>query len=307
MPTPDPHRDPRLETLPPLPPRPRDGHKGTFGTVLIVGGSSDPSSRMIGAPALAGLGALRAGCGLCKLMMPATILNAALSSLTSATGLPLPVDNEDHVIPFEAVAAFDRAAQDATCIVIGPGLGSSDAARALVLRAVQRESPPLVIDADALNGLAAIPDLFRDFHAAAMLTPHPGEFRRLASAFRITHDPVNEESRSLAAEALAQKIGAIVVLKGARTVVSDGQRTWVCPAGDPCMATAGSGDVLAGVTAGLVAQHLRQGHDLFECARAAVAAHALAGERWAAKNATAGMLASELADLIPAALDTLRG
>lgn len=301
-----PTRDPRLRSLPPLPPRPRDGHKGTFGTVLVVGGSSDESTRMIGAPALAGMGALRAGCGLCRLMMPATILNAALSSLTSATGLPLMVDDEDQVIPFEAVADFDRAADDATCIAIGPGLGSSEAARALVLRAVQRDNPPLVIDADALNVLAAIPELFRDFHAAAILTPHPGEFRRLASAFRITHDPVNEDARSRATEALAQKIGAIIVLKGARTVVSDGQRTWVCPAGDPCMATGGSGDVLAGVAAGLVAQHLRQGHELFECARAAVAAHALAGERWAANNASAGMLATELANLIPAALDTLR-
>lgn len=301
-----PTRDPRLVSLPPLPLRPRDGHKGTFGTVLIVGGSSDESTRMVGAPALAGMGALRAGCGLCKLMMPATILNAALASLTSASGLPLPVDEQDRVIPYEAVAAFDRAAEDATSIVVGPGLGSSDAARALVLRAVQRDNPPLVIDADALNILASIHELFRDFHAAAILTPHPGEYRRLAHAFRIAHDPVNEDSRSLAAEALAQKIGAVVVLKGARTVVSDGQRTWVCPAGDPCMATGGSGDVLAGVTAGLIAQHFRQGHDLFECARAAVAAHALAGERWAATNATAGMLASELADLIPAGLDTLR-
>lgn len=306
MPTRQPHRDPRLTDLPPLPPRPRDGHKGTFGTVLVVGGSSSETTRMIGAPALAGLGALRAGCGLCKLMMPSPILNAALSSLTSATGLPLAVDDEDQVIPFEAVAAFDHAAEDATCIVIGPGLGSAEAARALVLRAVQRDNPPLVVDADALNVLASIPDLFRDFHAAAILSPHPGEFRRLANAFRITHDPAREESRVPAAEALAQKLGAIVVLKGARTVVSDGQRTWTCPAGDPCMATGGSGDVLAGVTAGLVSQHLRQGHDLFECARAAVAAHALAGESWAAHNATAGMLASELANLIPAALETLR-
>lgn len=306
MPTRPPNRDPRLSDLPPLPPRPRDGHKGTFGTVLVVGGSSDNSTRMIGAPALAGLGALRAGCGLCKLMMPSPILNAALSSLTSATGLPLQVDDEGQAIPFEAVAAFDRAAEDATCIVIGPGLGTAEAARALVLRAVQRDSPPLVIDADATNVLASIPDLFRDFHAAAILTPHPGEFRRLAVAFRITHDPAREESRAPAAEALAQKLGAIVVLKGARTVVSDGQRTWTCPAGDPCMATGGSGDVLAGVTAGLVAQHARQGHDLFQCARAAVAAHALAGESWASQNATAGMLASELANLIPAGLDTLR-
>ncbi|MBL8761592.1 MAG: NAD(P)H-hydrate dehydratase [Phycisphaerae bacterium] len=299
-------RDPRLHSLPTLPPRPRDGHKGTFGTVLVVGGSSDDHARMIGAPALAGLGALRAGCGLCRLMMPAPILNAALASLTSATGLPLIVDDAGRVIPFEAVASFDRAADDASCIVIGPGLGSSEAALALVLRAIQRQDPPLVIDADALNLLATIPDLFRDFHARAILTPHPGEFRRLAAAHRITHDPSQDDSRVPAAEALAQKLGAIVVLKGARTVVSDGQRTWTCPAGDPCMATGGSGDVLAGVVAGLAAQHHRQGFDLFESARAAVAAHALAGERWAATNAAAGMLASELANLIPAGLDTLR-
>lgn len=299
-------RDPRLASLPPLPARPRDGHKGTFGIVLVVGGSIDGATHMLGAPALTGLGALRAGCGLLRLMMPAPILDAALASLPSATGIALPVDSQKQVIPFEAVAEFDRAAASATCIAIGPGLGSSDAARALVIRAIQRDDVPLVIDADALNALAATPDLFRDFRAMAVLTPHPGEFRRLAQAFRISHDPTADSSRVAAAEALAQKIGAIVALKGARTVVSDGQRSWTCPAGDPCMATGGSGDVLAGVVAGLVAQHLRQGHGLYDCACAAVAAHALAGERWASANATAGMLAVELANLIPAGLDSLR-
>src|SRR5262249_28502981 len=149
------------------------------------------------------------------------------------------------------------------------------------LRAVQQQECPVVVDADALNALAEIPELFRDFHARAILTPHPGEFRRLAAVFKITHDPTRDDSRPAAAESLAQKLGCILVLKGAGTIVSDGHRTWRCPAGHPCLATAGTGDVLSGIVAGLTAQFApRAGHpasssgslDLFDTARVAVLA-----------------------------------
>ncbi|QKK07339.1 MAG: hypothetical protein HND58_03690 [Planctomycetota bacterium] len=174
----------------------------------------------------------------------------------------------------------------------------------------------------ALADLRALARVSRDGRADAA----PGEFRRLARALKIAHDPTDTAQRPLAAEALAQRLGCVVVLKGAGTVVSDGQRTWVCPHGHPCLATAGTGDVLSGVIAGLVAQWVRPPDpmlaklpeqarralggasagggdatlDLFDAARAGVVVHALAGERWAAAHdASAGLLAAELAALVP--------
>ncbi len=293
--------------LPTLPPRPLDGHKGTFGTVAIIGGCCSGSKHMIGAPALAALGALRAGAGLARLVMPAPILSAGVTLAPSATGVALAVDpiTSDLDTP-GAVAEVDRQASTAACVAIGPGLGAGEAARAMVLRAVQQEEASMVVDADALNALAEIPELWRDFRARAVLTPHPGEYRRLAQALKITHDPTREDSRQSAAAALAQRLGAVVVLKGAGTVVSDGQKTWRCGRGHACLATAGTGDVLTGVIAGLIAQHAGV-MPLYDAARLGVEAHARAGEAWArSHHASAGLLAEELAGLVPGSLEELR-
>lgn len=295
------------EDLPKLPPRPAHGHKGTFGTIAIIGGCCTGSRHMIGAPALAALGALRAGAGLARLVMPAPILSAGVTLAPSATGVALSV----HPLTQEldtpaAVAEVDRQASTAACLAIGPGLGLGEAPRAMVLRAVQQEDTPVVVDADGLNALAEIPELWRDFRARAVLTPHPGEFRRLGAAFKISHDPTREDTRLSGAAALAQRLGAVVVLKGSGTVVSDGQRTWRCGRGHACLATAGTGDVLTGVIAGLIAQHA----DVlspYDAARLAVEAHARAGEAWARSHqASAGLLAEELAGLLPASLEALR-
>jgi ADP-dependent NAD(P)H-hydrate dehydratase len=304
--------------LPLLPRRPIASHKGTFGTVTVVGGTCALGRVMVGAPAFACLGALRAGAGLVKLLMPEPLLKEALTIVPSATGTGLPVDDEGTLLAGFAAAVFDEAVSDATALVVGPGMGEDIEATAIALRAVQQEEAPVIVDAGALNSLAEVRDLFRDFHAKAILTPHPGEFRRLAASLKITADPVSPQTRPTAAAELAQRLGCIVVLKGAGTVVSDGLRVWVCQQGHPCLATAGTGDVLSGVLGGLVAQFAMRmpenlasrgapGLTLYDVARIAVQAHALAGERWAvAHNATAGLLASELADLLPATLETLR-
>lgn len=293
-----------------MPARPVSGHKGTFGTVAVVGGSCAGDARMIGAPALAALGALRAGAGLARLVMPTPILAAGIGLCPSATGVALHVGEGGALIAHLAAEVIDDVILDSTCLVIGPGLGVGEGSAALSLRAVQQEDIPVVVDADALNNLAGIPQLQKDFRAGAILTPHPGEFRRLGAALNIGHDPVNEATRALAAEALAQRLGCIVVLKGMRTVVSDGHQTWVCARGHPCLGTAGTGDVLAGVIGGLVAQFAagpRRVLGLFDVARIAVEAHAIAGERWAAAHeASAGLLAGELAELVPGAIETLR-
>lgn len=305
------------DDVPSLPLRDAAGHKGTFGTVAVFGGCAGPGLRMVGAPALAGLGALRAGAGLVRLAAPAPVLDQALGIAPSATGLALAVDAEGRLLAHEAVAKLDEQAASAACLIVGPGLGPGAAPRALALRAVQQQDCPVVVDADALNALAEIPDLFRDFHASAILTPHPGEFRRLAKTLRISHDPTDDRARPAAAAELAQRLGCIVVLKGQGTIVSDGHRHWICRAGHPCLATGGTGDVLSGVIAGLVAQFARKpgagskagagGLDLFDATRAAVHAHATAAERWAAaRRADAGLLAAELADEVPTVMASLR-
>lgn len=304
--------------LPPLPPRDPRGHKGTFGTVAIVGGSAVEDRRMIGAPALAAMGALRSGAGLARLIMPEPILAAAIGICPSATGVALPVDERGAIIAHEASRVLDEQIEAATAVVVGPGLGTGEGPRSITLRTVQQETCPVVVDADGINALAEIPELWRDFRAAAVLTPHPGEYRRLAGALGIRADPVKPENRPEAAALLAQRLGCVVVLKGAGTVVSDGQRTWVNDSGSAELATGGTGDVLSGVIAGLAAQFVAIAQpplprppgrplDLFDAARLAVRAHGRAGELWVQRrHAPAGLLAPELADLIPEALAGLR-
>ncbi|MFO0831650.1 MAG: NAD(P)H-hydrate dehydratase [Phycisphaerales bacterium] len=320
-----------------LPRRPRDAHKGTAGTAAIFGGSMHDGRCMIGAPALAARAALRSGVGLARIVAPRAVLPHAIALCPSATGIALEADASGGLIAHQAAEVFDRALAESDCIAIGPALGTSDGAKALSLRAVQQEDVPAVIDADALTNLAAIPELSRDFHGACVLTPHPGEFRRLAQALSITADPVNPASRTAAAEQLAQRLGCITVLKGAGTVVTNGHDTWTCPAGHPCLATAGTGDVLTGLLAGLIAQHLpRAGQPggpgsapdlhalararlsgqpapppatprptLYDLTRLAVWAHARAGELWASTHhAEAGLLAQDLADLLPEVLSS---
>ena len=317
---------------PQLPARDPRGHKGVFGTVAVVGGCVSGGTQMTGAPALAAIGALRAGAGLAKLVCPDPVLAGALTIAPSATGLVLPTDTNGAIVAHEAAALLDTVLAACDALAIGPGLGGDPEGRqgvqAVVLRAVQQETVPVVVDADALNALARVPELTRDFRAPAVLTPHPGEFRRLAAVLRITSDPTDPAQRPAAAAALAQRLGCVAVLKGAGTVVSDGQRTWVCVRGHACLGTAGTGDVLTGVIAGIIAQfvgpidpamaslpeatrralgHREPALDLFDAARAGVLAHALAGERWAERHhASAGLLAVELAELIPACVESLR-
>jgi ADP-dependent NAD(P)H-hydrate dehydratase len=337
------------DELPFLPRRDPNGHKGTFGTVAIIGGRAGPDVQMIGAPALVALGALRAGAGLAKLIVPEPIAATAIGICPSATALPAPVGPDGTMRPQPLIELTDRALGARTegttndrceCVVIGPGLGTGDAPHAAALRGIQQDTTPIVLDADGLNALAEIPEFWRDFRAPAVLTPHPGEFRRLAAALMLNADAVTVAARPAAAELLAQRLGCVVVLKGAGTIVTDGHRTWTCTRGHACLATAGTGDVLAGVIAGLIAQFVRLGPeaqlraaahnaalarglipssapnststqpptlDLFNAARLAVQAHALAGERWATtRAATAGLLAAELANEIPPILESLR-
>lgn len=320
--------DPALP-LPSFPPRDPDGHKGTFGTVAVFGGCASPSTRMIGAPALTALAALRSGAGLAKIAAPAPILDAVISLAPGATGIAVPIDDADPeraILAHEAAAVIDALVTKCSCLAIGPGLGAGEGPRAAALRAVQQEETPVVVDADAINALAEIPQLTRDLRGTVVLTPHPGEFKRLVRGMGLSNSLGIDDSREHAAQQLAQRLGCIVVLKGAGTVVTDGHRVWTNTSGNAALATGGTGDVLAGVIASFIAQFVAPAMpsmpaalaakmpkppgkplDVYDAARLAVHVHGLAAQRWSeSRGSDAGMLATELTAELPAALQQLR-
>ncbi len=295
---------------PDLPPRDQRGHKGTFGTVLVVGGCVQLPRIMLGGPVIAARAALRTGCGLAQLALPEPLVIPALGALESATALALPVDAHGELIPSAVAEILDGVLDRCDAIVVGPALGGGPAIDQIVVRLLCHARAPLVIDADAINALARTRDFPRDIRSGAViLTPHPGEYERLARSLDLNPVlPSDESQRASAAEALAQRVGCVVVLKGARTVVSDGVQVWSAHAGTPALATGGSGDALAGVIASVVAQfhETPSAISLFDCARLGVAIHGLAARAWSARLGDAGLLAPELCDEIPALLGALR-
>ncbi|QNN24661.1 NAD(P)H-hydrate dehydratase [Planctomycetales bacterium ZRK34] len=275
-------------TLPPVPDRPADSHKGTYGTVVVVGGQP----HMIGAPALAATAALRTGAGLCKIMTHPEALPHCLTIEPSATGLPTPYLDDEEVVR----RSFEQL-KPLTVLAVGPGMIESPMGHRGI-SIILKHKFTTVLDAGGLNNLAAIADRFPQQHCPLVLTPHPGEFGRLARAIGIKHDPTDPDARPAAAAALAKHFGAIVVLKGHHTVVSDGQQHYVNQTGNPALATAGSGDILTGVIASLIAQ----GMGLYDAAVLGVYLHGLAADFWANDNGPVGMTARDLANLIPAAI-----
>lgn len=293
---------------PPLPRRDAAGHKGTFGRVLVVGGCARLPRMMLGGPVLAARAAIRAGCGLAELALPEPILAAALASIESATGHALGVDAEGRLRPSACAEVIDPVLARSDAAVVGPALGEGFEVEQVVVRLVAHAQVPLVVDADALNALSRLAEFTRDIGPAPLvMTPHPGEFTRLAAALDIDADPVGAGAPR-AALRLAQRCGCVVVLKGARTTVSDGVQAWSAHAGTAALATGGSGDALAGIVASFCAQFMRPPHraSLFDCARWAVAAHGLAARLWTQRHGRAGLLTSELCDLVPDILDSMR-
>lgn len=303
-----------LTDLPPLPPRPADSHKGDFGTVLVIGGCDDGVHTMIGAPALAALAALRTGCGLAKLALPASIVSQAIAIAPSATGIALPVDEGMRLLSSDAAALLAPEIERASCLAVGPGWGVGFDRQQLLMWLVSQDDVPIVLDADGLNNLATVREFSADLRAPLILTPHPGEFARLEAALGMSGA---ERDCGAATNEMAQRLGCVVVLKGAATIVTDGQRAWTAAFHNPALATAGTGDVLTGAIASAVAQwwkpHMGRvnptqlgGLDLYDAARWGVALHGLAGGRWAAAHGSAGLLAAELADAIPEVLSEIR-
>lgn len=274
--------------LPRLAPRSPESHKGNFGRVLLIGGSRG----MSGAIALAGMAAVKAGAGLVQLAVPEPCLGEVAAPFPAYMTLGLPSDRCGR-ISRTAFAKLQSALQQATSAAIGPGLGRSLGLDLLVSRLYAESSSPLVVDADALNALAGRGSPLNVHAGPRILTPHPGEFRRLAPGCDRESRPAQEEhARRLAAEA-----HVIVVLKGHRTLVTDGIAKSRNDTGNPGMATGGSGDVLTGVIAAL----LGQGLDPFAASRLGVYLHGSAGDLAAAGLGEISLSARDIADALPRA------
>ena len=276
----------RITQLPPLPPRPADGHKGLFGRVLVVGGNEG----MIGAPSLAGKSALRMGAGLVQIAVPRSILSAALAITPELIGLGLGKSSaKDELL---------KMAEKSDAVVIGPGLGQTPEALARLQRLVRLEKP-MVVDADALNLLAKQKRWPASFKAAAVLTPHPGEMKRLAKLFDRDEVPTDDNGRIEIARQASNTFHQVVVLKGNRTVVTDGEKVYVNRTGDSSLSKAGTGDVLSGIIGTLLAQEMNP----FDAACAGVWLHGKAGELAGKRLGMRSVLAHEVIDALPEAIE----
>jgi NAD(P)H-hydrate epimerase len=279
-----------------LPERPPQANKGTFGRVLVVAGSIN----YIGAAYLACSGALRVGAGLVTL---ATSLQPILASkITEATYLPLP-ELRPGVISTEATKLIFQQFERYNVLLMGCGLGQSRSAvglvRSILIEEHKQPLPPLILDADALNILSTTSGWWTKLTTDAILTPHPGEMARLAG---ITVEEVQAD-RERVAKDLAVKWNKTIVLKGAYTVVASPQGgVKISLIANPGLASGGTGDVLSGAIAGLVAQGL----SLFDAAACGVYLHGEAGEMVRAKLGDAGMLASDLLPELPQVIKHLK-
>jgi NAD(P)H-hydrate epimerase len=276
-----------IEDVPKLKPRKPDAHKGDFGRVCIVAGSLG----MSGAAALAGRSALRAGAGLVRVATPKSVLPIVAAIEPSFTTIPLAEDGAGRISAKAINAALDAAGEN-DCLAFGPGIGVSGALRAVLETLLGQERLKLIVDADGLNNLALIKDWPAKTKASLVITPHPGEMKRLWSG--LFREPLPPERQNQAAQ-LAQRSKTVVVLKGAGTVVTDGQKVYVNKTGNPGMATAGSGDVLTGVMTAL----LGQGLSSFDAAVLAVYIHGLAGDIAAEKTGQISLIATDIIHSLP--------
>jgi NAD(P)H-hydrate epimerase len=264
-----------------LPDRAKDAHKGNFGKVLLLCGSSGYT----GAAYLAAMGALRSGAGLVFLGVPENIYAIEALKLNEAIVFPLP--DEGRRLSVMAISEILERLPAMDAVLVGPGLGQSEGVRQVVKAVLQNAACPVVVDADGINVIAGHKDILRGRTNPTILTPHMGEFSRMGGD--VTAD------RQAAAEAVAKDLGCILLLKGHQTVITDGSTTYINPTGNPGMAVGGSGDVLAGVITALVGQ----GIDPLKAAACGAWLHGAAGDLCAEELGQYGMLPSDMLHVLP--------
>jgi len=305
----------RIQRIPRLPARKADAHKGDFGRVLVIGGSVG----MAGAPALVGLAALRSGAGLVTITTPEPVQPTVAALCPCATSIPLPAVRNGQIDPAKSLVLLkklhltDRKSVNPIpdALVVGPGVGGGSLAYGRqfwqLINALRNAGVPAVIDADALNltkqsNRIAANVWNRQRHPKTIITPHPGELARMHG---VTTGKIQADREGFAVRTASMMASndrdpnhaPVVVLKGARTVVTDGMQVYVNRTGNPGMATGGSGDVLGGVMGAL----LGQGLSCFDAAVQAVYIHGLAGDLAAKRVGRVSLIATDIIAALPLA------
>lgn len=264
-----------------LPPRDPMAHKGDFGKLLLLCGSRGYT----GAAYFAAMGALRAGAGLVFLGVPESIYVIEAVKLNEAVVFPLP--DKQGMLSAKAIPQVLQRLPDMDAVVVGPGLGQSEDTLQLTAAVLQKAGCPVILDADGINLVSGHKDLLRGRDKPTILTPHEGEFRRLWG-------PVGND-RMASAAAAARALNSILLLKGHETCITDGYAEYRNPTGNPGMAVGGSGDVLAGIIAGLIGQGLSP----LEAAACGAWLHGKAGDVCAQELGQYGMLPSDMLEVLP--------
>ena len=287
-----------------LPKRPGDAYKGTCGRVVLIAGSTG----MTGAACLASLSSLRAGAGMAILGAPQTLNPILEMKLTEVMTRPLPDVRKKGALALRGLGEIRELLKWGDCCAVGPGLGQHFETIELVRRLVSRISMPTVIDADGLNAIATDASILKECQAPLILTPHIGELSRLngVPVAEITKDRIKHASD------FAEEYDCVLVFKGAPTIISEpGGQTYVNPTGNAGMASAGSGDVLTGIMVGLLAQMLmlRKGEDInrimIDSVCAGVYIHGLTGDLAKKERGEMGMIAGDMMEKIPQALEEI--
>ncbi len=269
--------------------RKSDSHKGDYGHLLIIGGSPG----LTGAVCLAAQAALRIGAGLVTVGIPESLNLIFEIKLTEVMSLPLP-ETSSHAISFKSFNKIKEFTTRIDALVIGVGAAQAPSTKRLILKVIEEIDKPKVVDADGINALAGDLKVLEKRLNDLVLTPHLGEFSRL---IKRDIDFIRSNRKHLAKE-FALRYNLILVLKGSRTLVTDGHRLFENTTGNPGMATAGMGDVLTGIIGGLVVQGL----NLFEAAKIGVYLHGLAGDYAAKEKTQLSLIASYVIEYLPRAI-----
>lgn len=278
-----------------VPERMADSHKGCFGHVAVIAGSIGKT----GAAAMTSIASLKAGAGLVSLGIPSSINQILAQKLTEVMTFPLPEGKEGHL----GSLAEDRIIEflsDKDVCAIGPGISTDKETQELIRGVVKRVTIPMVIDADGLNAFAGYTDLLKHASAPLILTPHPGE---MAGLLGLSASDVQEDRIGISRR-FSTEHHLYLVLKGARTIVAEPSgAVYINPTGNPGMATGGTGDILTGIIAGLIAQHI----DISSAVRLGVFLHGKAGDLAAREKGETGMIAGDLMDMITEAIRNIKG
>lgn len=278
-----------IENIPKLKPRSLDSHKGDFGSVCIIAGSQT----MAGAAAITAKAAFRSGAGLVKVAAIKDIIPTVTAIEPSITTIGL-IQDKNGMISNDSIADILNAAKNNDITASGPGLGQSAELKTIIEALTKIEGLRLIVDADGLNNLAAVKNWYQKSKANMIITPHPGEAKRLWTGLFREKMPSDRQQQAIM---IAEKTNTVTVLKGAGTIVTDGKKLYINTTGNPGMAVAGSGDVLTGIISALAGQ----GMNNFDAAVTGVYIHGLAADIAVKKTGQISLTAIDIIDTLASA------